>query len=361
MGETEKLSWKVAGDFVTNISRQWFYDEHKSYSTCIELIMSCLINPDVSNAEKEAIAISILEGKKRLTGLDAFTVEDDSYVPKFSLSRDDMSEKIFELMDTVKVLERKIEDLEDELRDMTKDFMDSVQVASELAEKLNSSTEMTLQQIDPIYKIKVELGRHNFIDKITWDDIFYEVDDEIKRRFNEFCYAYKIRPCEKRYGDWEWVEFHDVSDKDEMRVMSTEELIERGAAIKPKETVRRETKVIPVEDEEKPKKKKQHYGWLAPDGKFTKGDWGTHEVVADKIIRRKKWEDEFYKWENGGIRMSGDFLCREKGYVLLHNPSMFGRTKITSHKPYTTAQRDFLFEYLMNEGDTLAANALYEE
>lgn len=122
-----------------------------------------------------------------------------------------------------------------------------------------------------------------------------------------------------------------------------------------KELNSKETKLI------EPKVESQPYGWLSPTGEFIKSGWGTHEDTAKYIIKRRCWDTDYYEWvnnesETGNKRvLYRDFLIYEKGYVLIHNPSLIGNYKVTYAKDLTKKQKDFLYGYFVDMGDIFKA------
>lgn len=120
---------------------------------------------------------------------------------------------------------------------------------------------------------------------------------------------------------------------------------------------------LPGQDQEckeMPKKTHQPFGWLSPTGEFTEGDWGEHEGVAFEIIEKKHFTEEF---EDRGSPYDSarDFLAGAKGYALIHNPSGFGGYIVSHEKPLTKKQKDFLYGYFIDIGDSLSANRYIEE
>lgn len=110
--------------------------------------------------------------------------------------------------------------------------------------------------------------------------------------------------------------------------------------------------------QEPPKKKSQPFGWLSPTGEFTEGDFGDHEKVAYDIITAKGLRAE---WRKNPFADTGrDFLSR-RGYALIHNPTGLGGYIVSHEKPLTKKQRDFLYGYFADMGDTLMANKYMEE
>lgn len=111
------------------------------------------------------------------------------------------------------------------------------------------------------------------------------------------------------------------------------------------------------------------FGWLSPDGKYLESPWGDHEKSAGQIVEKCGFEKQYRTWldtQNKNFSSLGhqdnyrDFLLAEKGYCLIHNPSGDGGYHISRIRPYTGKQKDFLFKYFMNIGDTLRAESFLE-
>ena len=109
-----------------------------------------------------------------------------------------------------------------------------------------------------------------------------------------------------------------------------------------------------------PKKKSQPFGWLSPTGEFTEGDWCEHEQVAFEIIQNKclleDWDENHHECDS-----ARDYLSAAKGYALIHNPAGFGGYIVSHEKPLTKKQKDFLYGYFIDMGDSLMANKYVEE
>ena len=122
---------------------------------------------------------------------------------------------------------------------------------------------------------------------------------------------------------------------------------------------KKETKVNKVE----PKVQCQPYGWLSPTGKFIEADWGDHEQAAVDIVKKNKFFMEYNDWSHGKEYncYCSDFLVNKKGYALIHNPSLSGGYKVTHLKELTKKQKDFLYGYFIDMGDTLSAERYLNE
>ena len=80
-------------------------------------------------------------------------------------------------------------------------------------------------------------------------------------------------------------------------------------------------RIIDVEDAAEPKKNKEEYGWLAPDGTFYPVEYGNHQAWASKYLLRLYREGEI-SYEQARREDNGDAgdLLTNMGWILIHNP-----------------------------------------
>lgn len=126
--------------------------------------------------------------------------------------------------------------------------------------------------------------------------------------------------------------------------------------------------ILPGEKQHTEEKKKEpkEFGWLSPTGEFTESPFGTHEESAELICERKGFTEEYWSWvEKNGDNEIGhlmrDFLSQVKGYCLIHNPSGCGGYVVTNLKSLTKKQREFLYDYFIDMGDSFKAEQFIEE
>ena len=74
----EALHWKIDGEFICNLARIWFWDENRPYEKSEELLISEMGTDEISLEEKKKIAQDIIEGKKKLVGINTFTLKEDN-------------------------------------------------------------------------------------------------------------------------------------------------------------------------------------------------------------------------------------------------------------------------------------------
>ena len=62
------LQFNVDGEFITDLSREWFYVEGKGYDKCIELLNSCMSGTDETKDQIRRHAEDLLLGRAALKG-----------------------------------------------------------------------------------------------------------------------------------------------------------------------------------------------------------------------------------------------------------------------------------------------------
>lgn len=103
----------------------------------------------------------------------------------------------------------------------------------------------------------------------------------------------------------------------------------------------------------------EDYGWLEPDGKFHAVEWGEHQIWADKYLKEHLSEDEYLQLDV--LAGEGDELVK-RGWVLLHNPAQgVAFTTKDPTKPYTKAQKEFLYDYYIERNCEKEANDIWKE
>lgn len=111
------------------------------------------------------------------------------------------------------------------------------------------------------------------------------------------------------------------------------------------------------------------YGWLEPNGTFHEVDWGDHQDFAETYIQEHMTEEEYMasfvhapgQYKSSDLCSYGDYLI-DRGWVLLHNPSQ-GTAFPTKNpaRPYTKAQKEFLYDYYKERGKEKEANDLWND
>lgn len=73
---TDTLHMTVSGEFITDLLRTWFWNEHRPMITIQKLFDCCQTTCDSDT--KQQILTEILEGRKKLVGLNTFTLQEDN-------------------------------------------------------------------------------------------------------------------------------------------------------------------------------------------------------------------------------------------------------------------------------------------
>ena len=72
------VNFQIEGEFVCDLARAWFWDEGREYAKCEELLLSCLVTDQIDLEEKKKIVVEILEGRKKLVGVNSLSLVDDN-------------------------------------------------------------------------------------------------------------------------------------------------------------------------------------------------------------------------------------------------------------------------------------------
>ena len=72
------VNFQIEGEFVCDLARSWFWDEGREYAKCEELLLSCLVTDQINLEEKKKIVVEILEGRKKLVGVNSLSLVDDN-------------------------------------------------------------------------------------------------------------------------------------------------------------------------------------------------------------------------------------------------------------------------------------------
>lgn len=65
---TKKLSFNIQGEFITKLTREWFYSGKKSYDEVLEMLMDIMSSPDISEVQSRRYAEDVLLGRAALKG-----------------------------------------------------------------------------------------------------------------------------------------------------------------------------------------------------------------------------------------------------------------------------------------------------
>lgn len=356
----EALNFSMEGEFLTDLARSWYFDEKKDYCKSEELLLSVMGStqddtPDITDYKKQ-IALDIIEGRKKFIGLNHFELVDDVTVIRLV---------------QVEELERKLNLMQKENKELTATaivqqnrydelYKDYIKVQEEL-DSVNSKVAEIAYKSSPVYRLRLHFGRSNFVDKFSFNlEILkgMKATDKENQFIAELCEKANIYPAWRNWGMEDLLSFYD---KDTDKMLDASELIARGFAIK-KEEDDEVNAEEPVKEEEEITE--PQYGWLSPSGDFKISPWGTHEESAYDIIYAKGWEKEYNSWDVKGdrVRLARDFLVYVKGYVLLDNPvPLVGRPKATYNSDLTKKQRDFLYGYFLDLGNTAYAESFIKD
>lgn len=194
------------------------------------------------------------------------------------------------------------------------------------------------------------LKNSNFIDFVQ-----IRTNPDLRIGIYYVCKLYRLIYSETEWGTCRFLRFHAGEGSPALRA---KEILQRDWD--EKQFFELYTEFMkgkaPTVKKVKPRKRSQSFGWLSPTGIFLESDFGSHEEAAESIIEESDFEKEFKLWRevNRG-RMGRDFLNVVKGYCLIHNPSGSGGYVVSHTKPLTKKQREFLYIYFSDMGDSFKA------
>lgn len=204
------------------------------------------------------------------------------------------------------------------------------------------------------HKVWNALGNSNFID-IT------KMDDDLRIGLYYVMNVYHIGFSEMEWGLCRMLQLKEGEDSPPMKY---EDIIAKGMDDEVFHRLYQEFQEgkPPEIKKEKPKKETQPFGWLSPSGDFIEGDFAEHEEVAERIIEKKGFGEEYNEWlmKNETAYTCRDFLSEVKGYCLIHNPAGAGGYIVSNVKPLTKKQKEFLYGYFMDMGDRFKAEQYIE-
>lgn len=107
----EQVQFTIEGEFITDLVRQWFWKENKSYADCENLLFECMRNLEFDVKKKNAL--DIIEGRKKFSGINSFELVDDNKSIRY------ITDKVNELWK-----QEEIRKIEDHIRGYAIDFID---------------------------------------------------------------------------------------------------------------------------------------------------------------------------------------------------------------------------------------------
>lgn len=295
--ETMKLSFSIQGEFITRAARERFY-YNKDLPGAIELLQSCLVSDELSEAQTVALALAILDGRKEIKGVypgDEYGVYD---VPEDKRPKQDivsffqkLDEEQKKLQKTNSVLMDKLACIAENLEDFQ---MSRIDTAWRTQWVQGDSDDRSIFGTNPT-------GAEGISEAVK--DILGE-DDPGGKLLVEYAER-MASPCDE--PDYGWL-FPDGS-------------------------------WFPVDFG-------SHMRWAL--------DWlKEHDPEWEPKARAKSKDPVDYSDAN-------EVLMKKYGAILLHNPGM-GVGKPHSRKEPTKAQKEFLFDYYQKRGHKKLASEVYDE
>lgn len=376
MTQVETLCFKIEGEWVTNIARSWFWDENKDYEVVEELLLNCLVTDEISLDERKDIVREIIEGRKKLVGINSFELEEDGVL-------------IRPIYKKIQELKRKeeIRKIKDDMDIHANNYIDEYALDISLDDyRLECEMDVYNCSFDAVFEYfykekdtsETKCGLWIF-DRpdIVYDLIGGVIDSNNKDKFFEKLYEYLNKK-------------ENLSISMKKRQSRYEQFIRVGN-VEDKETAK---SCLPAYVESdylfgdpelnyygKPDDLIKDYAWINRYGEWYSCDFGGHQLKAEVIIcLNEKIEKDFLSWieevgekeevsinnvreikytktkvkmQNSNWYVDGSELYTEyllrKGWVKFHNPNG-GESYPEYYLKPTREQNDSMFKASMKFG-----------
>lgn len=312
------LSFSISGDFITNLARQWFWQENKPFHEVYQLLDQTLCTGDMlSTMEKHRIITDILEYRSDLHGIDSFTLID--HLPKEDYK------SIFTRIQTLEkelMIERIKNDMQYSFQKYVDQWSAIISLHPDVVRQRNPQTyhdwelylttehTMSIDSTEPIYIHQVPL-----IETPTMGGLWLINDPELvyecmesKEDLKDIGSPQFWKNIYEHIKDAEW-----AKDRNERYLFST----------RPKPSVEERMEALCKAYETENKKEPRY---MTPE-------WFAYKLKLEKSVQYLLEPDNMQNWE-GLIAPNGDFYSvnfgghNQKAYFLLHkNPKAFGFTK----------------------------------
>ena len=387
----QEVSFKVDGGFITDLARTWFWDENRPYETVEELLLSCLVTDSISLQQRKDIALSIIEGRKKLVGINQFDLVDDNVKVRPLYEKINELKKIaiikeieddivvnplmyVDVYSTVKSYKGYLRTIDEDIEEnYTYESYDNVVGWFSTYSGVIGSTEV--KEFSKETKAGLWLFEKP---KLIYDLIQGKITNHNRDEFFEKLY--------KHIGN------EDLSAEMKKRQTHYERVINYNKnATKPINYLTKDTycyesadKLPPYNEEDyrfsetrldwyvKPDKFISEYSWINKYGDWYSCEFGGHQTKAESIVccneslkkKYRKWLEEngeryesklgdytYTKWRVklldcnyyvNGSEMYTEFLLRT-GWVKFHNP-IGGECKPTYYKKPTKEQNEAMFK-----------------
>lgn len=306
MKPTRTLKFGITGEFITKTAREWFYIEHKPYSTIEELLLSCMCGTDIPEGKLKMMAQDIVSGRSELVGNSwdgTFRYRESEEPPEINLFHeyDKAWRKVIDVKSDNKALSQKFNALYDSIVYIKDGYIED---AIDAVSQFPDTKDLLIDFLVALGKVVVEY-RPGGVRKVI-------IDDDTSLETNPVDTGSPL-----------------LNDFFEQKRIEEEHV--------------------------------NNYGWLEPDGTFHPVPWCEHQEYAMEVMQERRWMEEACRFD-GQLDRPGDFLTEAKGWVLLHNPGQgVAYVSRCESKMLTKAQREFLFDYFYRRGQIEKAKKYLEE
>lgn len=218
--EKRTLTYGITGEFITQITREWFYSGEKSIEKVMEILKGCMTGTDMPEARIQRYAEDILLGRAALKGNSADgTYHLERYEPgeEESLAR---SMNIWKIPQLRGEAEKNLKEKNEQFCVAMEHLSESEQRAVRRELGMETREDWEQQQIDNFFRRMMDVKEHTTVD-YGWlepDGTFHGVE---WGEHQYWAYRYVEENFPERYeeileaGDWlvdrGWVLLHNPS------------------------------------------------------------------------------------------------------------------------------------------------------
>lgn len=315
----EQLHFSMDGEFLTAIARDWFWKMDKPYKKCEELLLSCMMGGN--EEEKRHVCQDIIEGRKKLVGVNEFELVDDNV--------------------HVRSLGQKVEELQHKM--LVNQIREDM-----IAHPLNYVDRFAMTDS---YETLCTNAKHHYID-CSYDGIkcFLYGETGYSDAFNNGAWLFTHPDLVAEFNGEPLPE--QESNPEFYKTDFWTKLASWIEANMKGTSVERRQRLYNSYISDRPiQYQLTEYGLIAPDGPWYACEFGEHAALAGRIIMRNREAfglsdhevlNMAYDWSGKGL----DFLYK-RGWIAIRNPSM-GNTflDMDETKTATKAQVNTIFDYI---------------
>lgn len=197
---TEQLHFRIEGEFITNLARERFYQDH-NLSGAIELVQSATVTDELNEVEHLMLALEVISGKKSIIG----TYPGDDYGIK---ENNDIDRYFDDFIKEIDNIQKRLKDKEEELQQVYNKYSFVLSQLPDYQIK-DINDEYHSEYGEYLFEIPREERRFNYL----MNNYVGVSQHSAQEALDEFL-ARRKDTTEYKYADYGWLEpdgtYHEV-------------------------------------------------------------------------------------------------------------------------------------------------------